>query len=271
MFEVRFEATGLASLEELRRMQLQNLRGWVQDYIEEGIATYNANCFRITSSGEDMGYACIGTYGSYKDAVLEYFITDEYRSRAGEILSKLVKSFCCRGWFVNTQDSFSLPLLFESGYEFETDGYIFGIDNAKSISCEFGQGYSFEITGNSELEEVYKLIMQDGFYTGGGIETLEPRLPVQELYSLRQDGRLVGVGFASILKRTPQYADVAMIIDRDERHKGLGTLVVKSLVGECRLRGMIPTAVCSAGNKFSKRTLEAAGFHTEGCMLLARL
>ena len=72
---------------------------------------------------------------------------------------------------------------------------------------------TFKITKLEELKEVYHLIMKDGFYSGGSIETLIPRIKVEELYSLRIDEQLIGVGFIGVLLRTPTYADIAMIIN----------------------------------------------------------
>lgn len=78
---------------------------------------------------------------------------------------------------------------------------------------------TLEITKPEELKEVYQLIIQDGFYTGGSIETLIPRIEVKELYSLREDQKLIGVGFIDVLLRTPTYADIAMIIDEKKAER----------------------------------------------------
>jgi len=90
------------------------------------------------------------------------------------------------------------------------------------MEFDFNENVTFKITKMAELKDVYYLVMQDGFYSGGSIETLIPRIKVEELYSLRIGEKLIGVGFISVLLRTPTYADIAMIIDKEERNKGWG-------------------------------------------------
>lgn len=266
-----FERVELDSLEYLRKMQVKELKCQVQDFIEEGIVTYKADCMRILAKGEDVGYACIGTYEYYKDIILEYYLIDKNRVYAEELLKQIAKDYGCKGWFVNSQDFFALPIMLDSRLPFEINGYIFEIDNTEKVDYKLGQGLSFETTGRIELQEVYELIIQDDFYTGGGIETVEEKIAKEILYSLRLDGRLIGVGFAGILKRTPGYADIAMIIDPHDRQKGWGTFILKALINQCRLQNIIPTACCDVNNNISRRTLQKAGFYLDGCMLLVRI
>lgn len=60
-----------------------------------------------------------------------------------------------------------------------------------------------------------------------------------------------------------------MIIDEKERHKGWGVLLVKALISRCRLLNITPTAICDVNNLTSRKTLQKAGFHLDGCILLA--
>ncbi|MCL2322749.1 MAG: GNAT family N-acetyltransferase, partial [Oscillospiraceae bacterium] len=114
-------------------------------------------------------------------------------------------------------------------------------------------------------------IMQDGFYTGGDINSLFPIITANEMYSLKKNDRLIGAGFIGVSKRTPGYADIAMIIDKENRHNGYGVLIVKVLVAKCRLLNLIPTAVCDVTNLASRKVLQKAGFHLDGCLLLAQV
>lgn len=270
MCHFTFEKVEPSSVDHLRKIQLKELKGPVQDFIEEGIVTYKADFVRILKEKELIGYACIGTYEYYKDIVLEYFIFSKYRSNAGVIIRQLARHYKCKEWFVNTHDFFALPVMLDLRLPFEINAYKFANDESTNVDHEFDSNVLFEVTKFEELEEVYKLIMQDGFYTGGGIETLIPRIEVEELYSLRKNGRLIGIGFIGVLKRTPTYADIAMIIDRNERNKGYGVLIVKALISSCRLLNFTPTAVCDVNNLASRTTLQKAGFYLDGCILLSR-
>ena len=266
-----FEKVEPGSLEYLREMQLIELRGYVQDFIEEGIITYKAIFVRVAIEKKTIGYACIGTYEYYKDIILEFYLVNKYRSYSGKVLKQLSSFYGCKRCFVNSQDFFLLPLLLDLRLSFEINGFIFEVDNSTDMDYKFEQDVSFEVTKKEELQEVYELIIQDDFYTGGGIETVELRLAVNELYSLIVGGRLIGVGFISILKRTPGYADIAMIIEKKERQKGWGTLMLRNLMHKCKLQNIIPIASCDKKNEISRRTLHKAGFYLVGCMLLAKI
>jgi RimJ/RimL family protein N-acetyltransferase len=271
MDDFKFELAEPHCLDALRELQLTELHGPVQEFNEEGIITYKANFVRISKGGELAGYACIGTYATYKDIILEYFLTSAYRNYASEVLLEIARSFGCTQWIVNTQDFFALPVLLDLALAYKIDAYLFAVDRFKDETTKFGQSATFSLTGLDELQEIYKIITQDGFYTGGGIETVEACLKEEELYSLRINNKLIGVGFVSRITRTPSFADIAMIIDTSERHKGWGTRMVTALIKQCKLRQMTPTAVCSAENLNSRRTLEKAGFYLSGCTLLAKL
>jgi GNAT superfamily N-acetyltransferase len=255
------------AFEELRTMQLKDLKAQIHDPIEEVIITYKADFIGIVKDTETVGYACIGTYEEYKNTILEYYLLPRYRRYSTQLLMKLAKISRCNKWIVNTQDFFALPIMLDLELKYEINGYIFTFDNSKNLNIDFGQGVSFEVTRIDELEKVYELIKQDDFYTGGGIETVEARIIEETLYSLKRDGRLIGIGFVDILKRTPLYADIAMIIDGNERGNGLGTLLVKALIGESKARNIIPTALTGVSNKISRNTLQKAGFYLDGCIL----
>lgn len=267
----KFKMMEPSSLKELRVMQLKDLKAQVQDPIEEAIVTYEADFVGILLGEEKVGYACIGIYEEYKDNILEYYLKPEYRSYAGDVLKKLAKWKGCKGWIVNTQDSFALPVMLDLGLKFEISSYIFAFNSSKNLIFNYEQGISFELTRVSESKEVYDLIMQDDFYTGGDIDTVKARIIREELYSLKRDGRLIGVGFVDILKRTPRFADIAMIIDGNERGKGLGTLLVKALICESKARNITPTALAGISNKISRSTLQKAGFHVDGCTLQVQM
>jgi len=106
MCDFTLEKVKPSCVEHLRKMQLNELKGPVQDFIEEGIITYKADFVRILKEKELIGYACIGTYEYYKDIVLDYFIISKCRNNAGTIIEQLARHYKCKEWFVNTHDFF---------------------------------------------------------------------------------------------------------------------------------------------------------------------
>ena len=252
-------------------LQIYEIKGTAQDSTEEGIVTYAAKFIKISRSIEVIGYVCIGTYEYYKNVILEYYLVGKYRADSGMILSHIARCYSCDKWLVNTHDFFAFPVMLDLRLPYEIDAYKFTVESSIMVEYEFDKAATFEVTRQKEINEVYNLIQQDGFYTGGNIETVIPQIKTESIYSLRIDNRLIGVGFISVLERTPSYADIAMIIDWKERKKGWGTLLVKALICRCRDLNIIPTAVCDVNNAASRKTLQQSGFHLDGCLLMAKL
>jgi GNAT superfamily N-acetyltransferase len=270
MENYRFYRAALRDLESFRQLQTFDLKGQVHDPLEERIELAEPNCLRIRLAGRDVGYALLDDKWKIRMTLLEYYLAPYRRRDAELVLSELIRKFHCRYWFVNSQDSFALPLLLECGWAYELDSYLFSVERPAS-----GRGINPEVMGitraiSDDLESTYGLIMQDGFYTGNGRKALAIRIQKSEIYLLRSNGELKGVGFVSPLERTPNYADIAMIIDNQHRGQGFGFQLVSQLIQISLEKGLIPTALTSPQNIASRRTLEKCGFHLDGCMLLAK-
>jgi RimJ/RimL family protein N-acetyltransferase len=267
MLALYFNKVDTSELTDLRSKYLNDLKGPVLDAFEESIETYNADFVRIAQGSQTIGYACIGTHGDFNGYILEYYIIGSHRTDAGSIIMKLAAQYHCKGWYVNTHDHFALPVMIGLRLRYEIDAYTFAIDSGADWLLE--KNITVETTQPTELQEAYALVMQDGFYTGGGIEALASCIQGGEVYSLRTCGRLAGIGFVTAMSRTPAYAEIAMIIDKAERQNGLGVLLVKALIHQSLLPGLIPAAVCDVRNTASRKTLEKAGFYLNGCILAA--
>lgn len=271
MSDYFFEIVDPTDLQYLRDMQVKELRGTAQDGTEEGIVTYRAHFVRIMKSKEIVGYTCIGTYDFYKDMILEFYLISQYRIDAADIIKQIIKIYKCRQWLVSTHDFFAFPIMLDLQLTYKIDAYKFAIDDSMKIEPKLGSEITIEVTTPEEIYEAYPLIMQDGFYTGGDINSLFPIISANEMYSLRKNDQLIGIGFIGASKRTPSYADIAMIIDRENRRNGYGVLLVSALVAKCRLLNLIPTAVCDVKNLASRKVLQEVGFYLDGCLLLAQV
>jgi len=262
----KFGFVSLSEIEEFRKMKLDDYRSQVSDYIEEGIVTYNAQCILIYCEDRKIGYFCVGKEKEFDNKILEFYLLNTYRKDAVHIISEALRIYGWDGWFVNSQDSFSLPLMIELGYNYRISGLLFSYESNGNTQ-EYLNEYKFTAAKITEVNEIYDLIMQDGFYTGGSSDTLVDR--INEIYLLKKENKILGAGFLSILQRTPQYADLAMIIAPDERQKGYGELIQRKLIDECFTKQLIPTAACDVDNIISRKTLQNAGYYLDGCLLLA--
>jgi GNAT superfamily N-acetyltransferase len=275
MIDYEFQRTSLKELESLRQMQVSDLRAQAHDPLEERIDLAAPACLKIQFAGKDVGYAIIDDKAEVGITLLEFYLVISQRKNAKGVFTELIRSYHCRYWLVNTQDSFALPLMLENGLSYELDGYIFSLDSRKyensTQADELHARPGLELAKLEDLNQTYTLVMQDGFYTGGGPEALAVRIKNEEIYLLRSEGALIGVGFVSPLVRTPRYADIAMIIDRPYRKKGFASYLVSQLVQVSFQKNLIPTALTSTQNIASRKTLEKCGFYLDGGILLAKI
>lgn len=269
MDRIDFKNTDIENINKLRYDYIDEIAVQVQDYIEEGITTYNGKCILISDGEKEIGYVCIGTYDYYKDIILEYYVITEYRCSSAEIINSIKNKFNCVGWFVNTRDKISLPVMMELNLNYVIDGFVFSY-NKLSINKLFENSkLKFSLSKSEEIDGIYNIITQDNFYTGGEKDTVIERIKEKMFFSFYYNDKLVGIGFKDILKRTHKFADIGMVVDSKFRKKGFGTLILRYLIKECIESQIVPTACCEKNNFISRKTLENVGFYVDGCLLLA--
>ena len=260
-----------ADLVPLRNMQVRDLKGQEHDPIEEQIELSKPMCLFIRDLDEVIGYALIDDKDIKDIILIEFYIIYLYRKNTKHVLKKLIQNYHISHWYVNSQDSFALPLMLEKNYPYEIDALIFSADPSTSHNYELEDEEYIVMAKLNELQLVYQLVIEDGFYTGDGQEALASRINNNEIYLLRSQEMPIGVGFVSPLRRTPEYADIAMIIKRPYRKKGFASKLVSHLIDVCRTKEVFPTALTSTTNIASRKTLEKCGFYLDGYMLLAEI
>ncbi len=268
MDRIEFKDTNIENISKLRCDYIDEIAVQVQGYVEEGITTYNGKCIHILDREKEIGYVCIGTYDYYKDIILEYYVIPEYRHFSAKIVNSIKNKFNCVGWLVNTQDKISLPVMIELNLNHVINGYIFSYNKTNMEEVSENNRIKFSLSNIEEIDRIYNIITQDNFYTGGDKDTVIERIKEEMFFSLYYDERLVGAGFKDILKRTPKFADIGMVVDSKFRKKGFGTLILKQLIKECIESQVIPTACCEKNNFISRKALEKVGFYIDGCLLL---
>jgi hypothetical protein len=271
MNEYIFHEVAINEILYLRNMQTKDLKGQIFDSLDEHIELADVVCIQINFINEVIGYAIIDDKDDAGIFLLEFYIVLKHRKNAKYIMGKLIDRYHCCQWFVNTQDSFALPLMVESGFSYSLDGLIFSAIPLQYLGDISQDGVKIEIAITAELNDIYDLVMQDGFYSGGGVDALANCIEDKEIYLLRLQEKIIGAGFVSPLLRTPKYADIAYIIDKKHRQKGYATALVKVLIHISLKNGLIPTALTSPTNKASRKTLEKCGFYLDGCMIIATL
>ncbi len=194
--------------------------------MKEHIELADPICIQIRCADEIIGYALLDDKDERGILLIEFYLVLEHRNNAKQVLDILIHKYRCCRWFVNSQDSFALPLMLENGFAYELDCLIFSVDPYKYPNGKQEDTYDIEMAKPEELQPVFCLVMQDKFYTGDGQEALGTRIHNGEIYLFRSQEAIIGVGFISPIVRTPRYADIAMIIDKPQRRKGFASKLV---------------------------------------------
>ena len=263
-----FHEVQLRDVEGLRRLQVDDLYRHVDSYFEMGIVDRKAKCVVVSWKRQPVGYLCIGTQGTFRDVILQYYLLRDRRQDASIVLEALRKEYACRSWLVCTQDSFAFPLMLDMDIPHSVCGYSFSASDPTTLDEDRSDRTAFAVTGPDELEAAYALFSQDNFYNGD-IDGVRKDIEARNLLSLHMDGDLVGIGFAVKIIRTPAFADVGMIVSPPYRRQGWGTHIIQSLIVHCHRAGLVPTACCGSDNSISRKTLEKAGFYLDGCQIEA--
>lgn len=271
MSSYKFLKTKLSEVSCLRKCQITDLKGQEFDPIEEIIRLKNLLCIKIQFTNENIGYGLIENSTEKDSTLLEFFISRKHRSNAITIFNEFTKAFRCNYWNVNTTDSFALPLLLENKFSYTLDCYIFSLNDEAPAKIALPDELSITSPTVENIQDIYNIVLQDGFYTGDGLSGITKCIDNNEIYLLRKEDAVIGVGFVSPLSRTKQYADIAMIIDDEYRKAGCATYLVNQLIHICVNNDLIPTALTSIDNIASKRTLEKCGFYVDGYLLLAKI
>jgi GNAT superfamily N-acetyltransferase len=266
MEKYTFQPVQYDELVPLRNRRMNDLKGQEYDSLEEQIELASPLCLLIRSVDEVIGYALVDD-----TTLAEFYIVYAYRKKAMQVLDQLIANCHVSHWHVNSQDSFALPLMLEKGCLYKLDAPIFSMNPCAYHDHKLENEEQIVMADSNDLQLVYQLVMEDGFYTGNGQDALASCINNHEIYLLYSQETPVGVGFVSPMRRTPEYADIAMMIHQPYRKMGFASKLVSQLVAICCAKGLIPTALTSIDNIASRKTLEKCGFYIDGYMLLAEI
>jgi GNAT superfamily N-acetyltransferase len=240
-----FESVGFDEIQDDVRQHLAALPSAIDAFLEEHILT--SNHYRIEVEGETAGFASI-----HGGSLITQFALDEPFRRYGQaVFAQLRRMEQVQAAFVPTCDEFFLAHALDDYRQLAKQAYFFATPEVSDISA-ISELY---VLRPAELNEA-DFIRQEA---GDLFDEVERRIGAGQLFVTLRESEPVGFG---ILERSSLYDDVASIgmhTIESFRRQGVGTVTIRLLISECRLRGLRPVAGCWYYNHLSKKTLERAG------------
>ncbi|MBN1779975.1 GNAT family N-acetyltransferase [bacterium] len=233
------------------------LRNRYLDYLAESQELYlelmvrRSSVFIVRDSGRCVGYFILGN----DSVLLEYYITPEHIHTAETVLGLIIRQFSIRSALCKSFDHMLLSCC--SGFQKKMN--VIGImfrEFMGDANAPLPEMLSVRPAGMAD-ETLIIDMNEDVFdHDHEAAEYIDKK----QVLIFEKDHRTAGFGiFARVIQGRPDF-DIGMCVHRDERRKGFGTLIVRTLVQFCRQNGWRATCGCAIDNIGSRKCLEKAGF-----------
>jgi GNAT superfamily N-acetyltransferase len=246
--DFQFEPVEFDDIREVVRQYLASLPSAIDGFLEEHILTSNHYCIEL--AGETAGFASI--HGG--SLITQFALAESHRRYGQAIFWQLRHMEQVQSAFVPTCDEFYLAHALDDYRQFAKQAYFFAARRERDISVNPGNF----VLRPAELNDAVFIRQEAGDLFG----EVERHIEAGQLFVTVRGEERVGFG---ILERSSLYDDVASIgmhTIESFRRQGVGTVTIRLLISECRLRGLRPVAGCWYYNHSSKKTLERAGMYS---------
>lgn len=261
------EIVGLSAerLEDIRRIQAAGLHGPSQLYTDARVAAPDAIHLGLVVGDTVRGYASFSSAG----ALMEIFVAPPFRPLALTFWQQSCARVAATEWEINSYDRFALSLAWNAGCTLhDFSAYLFSFD---APMAAMPPGYTLRRATAADLAAMKPVLRENDFYTVDW-GRLEPEVAEGTWFvALDRQGSLVGAGYNEPVTRTPQFADVGMVVTAHRREGGIGAGIAAGAAAICLEQGLTPVAVCAAENQSARRALERGGFYADGRIWRVRL
>lgn len=236
--------TDLARIQPLRALFLQESnfqirynacheRGWTDSLL-------------LTKGELGIGYASIkGQEIADRDTAFEFYVLPPFRKHSSVLFGSVLSASNAQHIECQSNDLLLSAMLFEFGKNIAADVILF----------EAG-----EVANLAPPGAVFRPRRDDDPIFEHSAE------PVGD-YVVEVAGQVVATG-GFLLHYNKPFADLYMEVEKDHRHKGIGSFLVQEVIKQCYLAGRVPAARTGLKNFGSRATLIKAGLRPCGFMLI---
>jgi GNAT superfamily N-acetyltransferase len=241
----KFHPCKQIEVQPLIRQYASSLSSPFDAFLEEHILH---SCFYKIQGHETIGY-----YAVYQDKLLtQFFVKDLWYPVSHDIFQQILAKHAFTSIFVPTSDEFLLSLILDKDYPIRKQAYFFQ-DSKKHISSEKlylnGKFRESVLHDAGQIKEV----------SGDFFDRLEDRIEEGQLFVLKEQEKLLGIGIMEKSILQEGYASVGMYTNEEFRQRGIGRTIIHHLKKWCYEHDLTPICGCWYYNANSKSTLESAG------------
>jgi GNAT superfamily N-acetyltransferase len=236
---IQVQRAEYSEVEPMRDLYRQEVDG--QLIHDSALGRGIADAYLLLVDGAVAGYA--GVWNKYDPhRIMEFYVLPQRRTLAQPMFRELVASSRATSMEAQTNSPLMLLMLYDHATAITAENYLFA---------------DAEVTHLPSPGGVFRQATPGDHEPGGE-------------WVIDLDGTLVAAG-GFLCHYNPPYGDIYMSVTEGFRRQGFGSFIVQELKRVCYEAGRKPSARCNAGNVWSRRTLEKAGFLPCGRLLTGAL
>jgi len=232
----------------------QSLKGIVDDFVEELIE--GAKHYLLYDEGE-----IVGQVGVVDDTVTFFYIIEERKYKQFTYFEKLKELIDIQYAYASTADLDFFHILMDHNVELMMQAKFF----VKSRSMDTTYDHSFiDFAKVQDEEEIGRL-------TDHEFDDLKERIQSGKVFSLKEEGALLGVGFISDSKMFKDQQTLGVFTNSKHRRKGVASSLVEYMSEKIWMKQKKVVAGCYYYNEASSKMLMHTGFRLMNILVKFRL
>jgi len=232
----------------------QSLRGIVDDFVEELIES--ADHYLLYDEGE-----IVGQVGVVDDTVTFFYIKEERKYKQFTYFEKLKELIDIQYAYASTADLDFFHVLMDHKVELMMQAKFF----VKSRSMATAYDHTFIDSARMQDEEEIDNLTDHEF------GDLKERIQSGKVFSLKEEGALLGVGFISDSKMFEDQQTLGVFTDSRHRRKGVASSLMEYMSEKIWMKEKKVVAGCYYYNEASSKMLMHSGFRLMNILVKCRL
>jgi GNAT superfamily N-acetyltransferase len=231
--------------DEIKSEIVRNIRSYsepVDSYFEDHVV--ESIHYRISLDNVICGYSSVFS----KTMMTQFVLHGKELSNAAGIFAEVLLRTGISEIYLPTSDSLLLVMALDHIKEMDVQDLVFraGIPQ----SCK----RNFRVEKALMEDAGLVLAKHDGFFP-----SIEEKIVNEELFIGYDDEVVVSFGVIERSKLLENHASIGMVVVKEERGKGYGSMTITKLIDLCTQQGITPVAGCFSKNKYSANALTKAG------------
>jgi GNAT superfamily N-acetyltransferase len=246
---IYFRPSEMIYVSNLRLQYLSELPEAQEYYVEQLIKKSAVQ--NILDDNNGIGYFIIAP----DNILLEYYLVNAGNAVYEDVFSQILSSFNIEKVLCKSFDGKLLEACRKHCRSFRVQGLLFRNCRDTEITNEL---FNVRNAVEDDLECIVE--MSEGIFEGR--DEINHYIFSDQIKVFEKDEIVSGIGIVTKIFPDKPYYDIGVAVRKDERGKGIGSLIINYLFRYLKGLGYYPQAACGLDNIASQKALEIAGFIT---------